>query len=57
MAAPRSITLEGALEYIETDELVEVTPATIRLRKMHLKENDRKRAGRRAAAAEGAAAK
>ena len=46
----RKITLEGALEYVELDELVELTPSRIRLRKAHLKENDRKRAVRRAAA-------
>jgi GTP-binding protein len=40
------MTLEQALEYIADDELVEVTPAAIRLRKKHLKENDRKRSER-----------
>jgi GTP-binding protein len=39
-------TLEQALEFIESDELVEVTPKTIRLRKKMLKETDRKRASR-----------
>lgn len=39
-------TLEQALEFIEDDELVEVTPQTIRIRKRHLTENERKRAGR-----------
>jgi len=39
-------TLEQALEFIEEDELVEVTPQSIRIRKRHLTENDRKRAGR-----------
>ena len=39
-------TLEPALEYIEEDELVEITPKAIRLRKVLLKESDRKRAGR-----------
>jgi GTP-binding protein len=43
---PRQLTLELALEYIEDDELVEVTPKAIRLRKMYLKENDRKRLAR-----------
>ena len=42
----RKMTLEQALEYIEEDELVEVTPANIRLRKEMLDENARKRAGR-----------
>ena len=44
---PRRLTLEEALEFIEEDELVEVTPTQIRLRKTILKEVDRKRAGRR----------
>jgi GTP-binding protein len=44
------MTLELALEYIEDDELVEVTPSAIRLRKIFLKENDRKRYARQAAA-------
>jgi GTP-binding protein len=43
---PRQMTLELALEYIEEDELVEVTPSAIRLRKMFLKENDRKKQAR-----------
>jgi GTP-binding protein len=42
----RKMTLEQALEYIEEDELVEVTPLNIRLRKDLLNENARKRAGR-----------
>lgn len=42
-------TLEQALEFIEDDELVEVTPQSIRLRKKILKETDRKRASRQAA--------
>jgi GTP-binding protein len=45
------MTLEQALEYIEEDELVEVTPTSIRLRKVHLTEVERKRASKRAAAA------
>jgi GTP-binding protein len=45
---PRQLTLELALEYIEEDELVEVTPRAIRLRKMYLKENERKRLARQA---------
>lgn len=36
-------SLEEALEYIQADEYVEVTPKSLRVRKMHLKENDRKR--------------
>jgi GTP-binding protein len=43
---PRQMTLELALEYIEEDELVEVTPGAIRLRKMLLKEADRRRHAR-----------
>ena len=46
---PRQLTLELALEYIEEDELVEVTPGAIRLRKVFLKENDRKRFARQSA--------
>lgn len=42
----RKMTLEQALEYIEEDELVEVTPSQIRLRKEHLTENARKKAGK-----------
>ncbi len=45
---PRQLTLEIALEYIDEDELVEVTPSAIRLRKMQLKEADRRRAARQA---------
>jgi len=40
---PRLLTLEGALEYIEEDELIEVTPASIRLRKRFLSASDRKK--------------
>jgi GTP-binding protein len=40
---PRQMALEIALEYIEDDELVEVTPTSTRLRKVLLKENDRKK--------------
>jgi GTP-binding protein len=41
--APRVMPLELALEYIEDDELVEITPKQIRLRKTYLKENERKK--------------
>ena len=44
IAPPREMSLEVALEYIEADEYVEVTPAAIRIRKVHLTENARKRA-------------
>lgn len=43
---PRILSLEAALEYIEDDELVEITPTKIRLRKILLKEAERKRAAR-----------
>ena len=46
---PRIFSLEAALEYIEDDELVEVTPAQLRLRKTMLRETDRRRAARRGA--------
>ncbi len=49
---PREITLEYALEYIEEDELIEVTPKTIRLRKRVLPANDRKKAARAARVAD-----
>src|SRR6516162_8936141 len=45
---PRQLPLELALEYIEEDELVEITPAAIRLRKNLLKEADRRRWARQA---------
>jgi GTP-binding protein len=53
LKAPRQLTLELALEYIEEDEYVEVTPKAVRLRKSYLKENERKRFERKARAAEG----
>ncbi len=46
---PREITLEYGLEYIEEDELIEVTPKSIRLRKRMLQAMDRRRAARAAA--------
>jgi GTP-binding protein len=46
LTPPIRMTLEKALAYIEDDELVEVTPKSIRLRKVHLDPNDRKRAER-----------
>ena len=45
---PREITLEYALEYIEDDELIEVTPKSVRLRKRLLQANDRRKAARAA---------
>jgi GTP-binding protein len=47
---PISLTLESAIEFIADDELVEITPKNIRLRKRHLKETDRKRAAKAAEA-------
>ncbi len=52
LTPPRRITLEAALSYIADDELVEVTPKAIRLRKRHLDPHERKRARRRAEAEE-----
>ena len=43
---PIQLTLEYAVEFIEDDELVEITPKSIRLRKRYLKEHERKRAAR-----------
>ena len=45
---PRELTLESALEYIEDDELIEITPLNIRLRKRLLATSDRKRTNREA---------
>jgi GTP-binding protein len=49
LTPPREMTLEFALEFIADDELVEVTPKSIRLRKLLLKENDRRQAAKRSA--------
>ncbi len=46
LTPPVRFSLEQALDFIEDDELVEVTPNHLRLRKKLLKENERKRAGR-----------
>jgi GTP-binding protein len=46
---PIILTLEYAVEFIDDDELVEITPKSIRIRKRHLKEHERKRASREAA--------
>jgi GTP-binding protein len=46
LTPPLRMTLERALAYIQDDELVEVTPKSIRLRKRHLDANDRKKAER-----------
>jgi GTP-binding protein len=46
LTPPVRFTLEQSLEFIEDDELVEITPAAIRIRMRHLKEQERKRASR-----------
>ena len=46
LTPPKRMTLEQAIAYIDDDELVEVTPKSIRLRKTHLDPNERKRASR-----------
>ena len=53
LTPPIALTLEYAVEFINEDELVEVTPQSIRLRKRFLKEHERKRAARGAEAAVG----
>jgi GTP-binding protein len=50
LVPPIQLTLESAVEFIEDDELVEITPKSIRLRKRFLKAHERKRAGREEAA-------
>jgi GTP-binding protein len=50
LTPPIQLTLEYAVEFINDDELVEVTPQSIRLRKRFLKEHERKRASREAEA-------
>jgi GTP-binding protein len=49
LTPPIGLTLEYAVEFIADDELVEITPKSIRLRKRHLKEHERRRADRAAA--------
>jgi GTP-binding protein len=48
LAAYQKLSLEQAMEFIQDDELVEVTPESIRIRKLHLKEHERKTASRNA---------
>jgi GTP-binding protein len=48
LVPPRKMSLEQAIAYVEDDELVEVTPGAVRLRKKHLDPNARKRADRKA---------
>jgi GTP-binding protein len=50
LTRPVRMTLEQALEFIDDDELVEITPKSIRIRKKHLLEHERKRASRSSAA-------
>jgi len=50
LTPPKRLTLEQAIAYIDEDELVEVTPKSIRLRKRHLDPHERKRANRAKAA-------
>ena len=57
LKAPRLMSLEMALEYIEDDELVEITPTAVRIRKRLLKETDRRRVERAARDREAAQAK
>ncbi len=52
LKAPRDLSLEAMLEYVEDDEWVEITPKACRIRKRHLESVERKRAGRAQAAAE-----
>jgi GTP-binding protein len=49
LTTPIKLSLESAVEFIDDDELVEITPVSIRIRKRHLSENDRRRALRSAA--------
>jgi GTP-binding protein len=44
LEVPRILTLEDAVDYISEDELLEITPKSVRIRKLYLTENDRKRA-------------
>jgi GTP-binding protein len=55
LTPPIKLTLEYAVEFIADDELVEVTPKSIRIRKRFLKEHERKRAAREVAGTESAA--
>ncbi|MBU1395804.1 MAG: translational GTPase TypA, partial [Gammaproteobacteria bacterium] len=49
LTTPIKLTLESAVEFIDDDELVEITPKSIRIRKRHLQEHERKKASRAAA--------
>ncbi|MEG1364084.1 MAG: translational GTPase TypA, partial [Cetobacterium sp.] len=43
LATPRRLTLEQALDYITDEELVEITPTNVRIRKKYLKDSDRRK--------------
>jgi GTP-binding protein len=51
LTPPRRMTLEQAIAYIQDDELVEVTPKAVRIRKRYLDPHERKRAARQSEAA------
>ena len=46
LTPPIRFSLEQAMEFIDDDELIEITPTSIRLRKRNLRENERKRSDR-----------
>jgi GTP-binding protein len=46
LTPPRRFTLEQAIDYVQDDELIEVTPDAIRMRKRYLTENERKQKDR-----------
>jgi GTP-binding protein len=46
LTPPERMSLEEAIEFIDDDELVEVTPGSLRIRKLHLTETERKKANR-----------
>jgi GTP-binding protein len=46
LTPPIRFSLEQAMEFIDDDELIEVTPTSVRLRKRNLRENERKRSER-----------
>ena len=50
LSPPIRFSLEQAMEFIDDDELIEVTPTSVRLRKRNVKETDRKRSERETAA-------
>jgi len=47
LITPVALSLESAVEFIDDDELVELTPKSIRIRKRYLSENERKRSGKK----------